>query len=402
MFSRLDVPEYFPSGHDNYEALFTDKQIQAIAARQDNISVMFCGSGDARHFYTLLLDLGRGLKMGSDERIKKLHFTLVDIKPAALARVVIILHMLIRYVAMRFMKTEGHRDVLVVVAYLYTCQIIPPFVLEKLYQDLDCLIEALETDQHDLLPSLYIPPDTRRDILRVMKQWRHPVGSHYHVTRLRPSIRDYVKMRRLQAEAAFGSEVPVSKKDRKDFDSFGCLFADQDFFRRREPELATLYEACKSDGSRNCKQLEDYIDANWNVNVTLLDADHEVTISEDFAKIATYYDSGCEPWIVHDGQRMAHLGEFEPVKTLASIMPGIKKCSVLEGMGMFFDAISPTLVAFQEKLGIELVHGEMTNFMDRVCVGALQYRMVAPGSIEDLDPRTFPKTYDLIHLSNIP
>lgn len=343
--------------------------------------------------------------MGADQRIKTLHFSLVDIKPAALAKFVLIFHMLIRYATMKGMKTQGHEDVLVVVAYLYTCQVIPPFVLEKLYQHLDLLILLLQDDQdfahHEVLPFVYIPPDTRRAILKVFKQWRHPVSSHYAVSRIRPIIRQNVKMTRSRTMAAFGPEDSVSKKDRKDFDAWGCLFADMDFFQRREPELVTLYQACQSSASPpKRKELEDYLDAKWSVNVTFLDSDHEATMSEDLEDIARYYASGCELWSVHD-ESVAHLGEFDPSKTLEAFMRGAPY-TVLKGMGMFFDGVAVTMVSFLEALRVELVLGEMTDFMDRVRFDALEYRSCAPTSDRDVDPRTFPKTYDLIHLSNIP
>lgn len=261
-----DIPEYNSMGHDDTEDFLSKAQIEAIAACQDNISTMFCGSGDARHILSTLVTVGRTFEMGADKRIKKLHFTLVDVKPAALAKFIIILDMLIRYSVMKIMKTPGHQDALVVVAYLYTCQIIPPFVLQKLYDHLDRLIELLDGGQdiaqHEVMPFIYIPPDIQRAVLNVFKQWRHPISSHYAVACARPTIWENVKMKRSHTAAAFGPERSVSKKDRKDFNSWGYVFADMNFFKRREPELATLYEACHSNASHKQEQLEEYLNAN--------------------------------------------------------------------------------------------------------------------------------------------
>lgn len=188
-----DVPEYYSMGHDDSKDFLSKMQIEAVAARQDNISAMFCGSGDTRHILSTLVTVGRTLGIGADQRIKKLHFTLVNVKPAALAKFVIIFDMLMLYSAMKIMKTQGHQDALVVVAYLYTCQIIPPFVLEKLYDHLDRLIELLDGDQevaqHEVMPFIYMPPDTQRAVLKVFEQWRHPMSSHYAVSSIRPTIR---------------------------------------------------------------------------------------------------------------------------------------------------------------------------------------------------------------------
>lgn len=405
-FPRNDIPEYFGMGHDDVGELFSKKQVKAIAARQDNISAMFCGSGDARHVFSTIMLLGQGLDMGRDKRIKNMHFTLVDIKPAALAKFLIIIDMLIRFMYMRIMKTGNYRDVLVVVAYLYTCQIIPPFVLEKLHEHIDNLVDVLdpdiETDQSEVYDFMHIPTDTRRAVLKVLKQWRQPVGSHYSVARIRPHIRDEVKVKRAQKEAAFGkSKESVSKQDRKDFDSLGCLFADLDFFRRREPEVVLLYEAYKSAEPRTRRELEEYLDAHWSVNVTLLDSDHEATMDEDLAKIASFYASGCEPWSVHSDDSFAHLAEFDPVLTLQLFMPR-SKSPVLEGMGLYFDAVTASIAVCFDEISMELILGEMTDVMERVRFDALEHRSCAPKTDGDVDSRTFPKTYDLIHLSNIP
>lgn len=220
---------------------------------------------------------------------KQLNFTLVDIKPSALAKFVLVFDLLYRYMLMRFAKIQGAADALVVVSYLTTCQIIPSFVQEKLYDHLNRLIETMEQleadqkpDHYDVFEFFCMPPSARREILKIFKQWKQPVSPFYYTSRIRPNVREYVKTKRTQLGAAFGSdtEKAASNKDRKDFDTIGCLFADMDFFKRREPQLASLYEA----GPSKHKELEEYIDAKWSINTTLLDADHEATISEDLEK----------------------------------------------------------------------------------------------------------------------
>lgn len=393
-------------GHDDIEDMFTKKEVKAIAARQDNIATMFCGSGDARHVFSTIVQLGQGRDMGIDKRVKKLHFTLIDIKPAALAKFLIIFDMIVRFSYMKIMKVENHRDALVVISYLYTCQIIPPFVMEKVYQHIDSIVDVLdpdvETEEHQVYEFIHIPPDTRRAIVKILKQWRQPVGSQYSVARIRPHIRNEVKVKRAQKEAAFSrSRDEGSEKDRKDFDSVGCLFADKNFIQRREPELAPLHKAYQSAEPHAHQELEEYLDAKWSVNVTLLDSDHEATRHEDLAKMEDYYASGCKPWTVQSDNSFAHLAEFDPVHTLQSFMPRSKD-SVLESMGVYFDLVTVSLLGCYEGLGIELILGEMTDIMERMRFDALEHRLHAPESDKDLDPRIFPKTYDFIHLSNIP
>lgn len=374
-----------------------------MVTRQDDISMMFCGCGDARHVFMTIFALAPNLALlQTTERFKRIHFTLVDIKPASLAKFVLIHKILFQCTAEDSWDSARRTDALVASIYLYTCQIVPPYVLELLYGYLDHLVEALDSDQGDVVPGLCISPDTRRAISRVMKQWRQPLGSHYSVSRLRPHIREAAKLWPSMSEEAFGPEIVVSKKDRKDFDSFGCLFADQAFFQRHEPRLVALYSAYESSGSRKRKRLEEYIDANWKVNVTLLDSDHEATMSGDLAKIASYHASGCEPWSVHDDDPTARLAESDPSKALGDLTPGSLRKPVLTSIGPFFLAFATAIRLLEGKLIIELAHGEMTDFMDRLRFDTLDYRSSVPGSDGYLDPRTFPKTYDLVHLSSIP
>lgn len=358
-------------GQDRFVTSFSERQTAAMAARQDNISVMLCGSGDARWFFKTLMDVGKGLKMSSDrERVKKLHFTFVDIKPAALAKFVVIFHLLTQSNIMTFQNGPDHLDALVVIAYLYTCQIIPPFVLEKLYECFDVLIKELDPDtwgdKDDVSQWIYMPPGTRRAIVKVLKQWRHPMGSHYSVSRLRPAILRIVKEFARQRPARFGSNKPMgTKKDRRDFDEFACLFADLDFFQRREPEFANLYKAYQTANPRKSKDLQDYLDAHWHVNVTLLDSDQEATMDEDLLKIERYWANNCEPWSVNDGKSFAYLGEFHPLETADQLDAGLSDNAV-GGMARLLGGIAVAILIYNKILVLELVLGEMADFMDRL------------------------------------
>lgn len=81
--------------------------------------------------------------------------------------------------------------------------------------------------------------------------------------------------------------------------------------------------------------------------------------------------------------------------------PGIKG-AVIKAMGTYFDAISAIMIMYTGRLHIEIIHGEMTDFMEHLRHDALEHRFVGPTQEHAVDPRTLPKTYDFIHLSNIP
>lgn len=71
-------------------------------------------------------------------------------------------------------------------------------------------------------------------------------------------------------------------------------------------------------------------------------------------------------------------------------------------MTMWFDVITVSIITLGEKLTIEALVGEMTDVMERIRYDALDHRSLAPRNKKDSDPRKFPKTFDRIHMSNIP
>ena len=86
---------------------------------------MFCGSGDARHLFATLLDMQFKEMMGGRKICKDVHFTLLDLKPAAIARTLIFFDMMMTFAILRSRKTPGIQDATKVIAYIYACHIIP-------------------------------------------------------------------------------------------------------------------------------------------------------------------------------------------------------------------------------------------------------------------------------------
>lgn len=77
-----DVPDYFGPGHDEPESLFT-RELDSSCREEPVLSFMLCGVGDARHLFKTIRDYYNTRKNPS----QKVHFTILDNKPAVLARV---------------------------------------------------------------------------------------------------------------------------------------------------------------------------------------------------------------------------------------------------------------------------------------------------------------------------
>jgi Domain of unknown function (DUF4470) len=387
---RQDEAEYYAVGQDNAKSLF-DEALEKSTSIEDQLSFLYCGSGDARNFFATLADIPFTAK-GSHG--KSLHFTILDLKPAALARTVIILDMLQRYGFMKLLKTPGCDDALVVIAYLYSCTVIPPFVNDKLQEHITHLLPVLETDDEPVSNWLFIPSKARRQIAYVLKQWQQPMEGVY-----RPSnIRSVVRMKLDLGEAQRRSigftpdrrHVKGFESDQKVFDELTVLLPLKDFADRREPELSPLMATYQSRQKNAAQLLSDYINETWKTNATLIDMDYEKTRQPDW--------SG-PPELAPDESKAPPL-DVDPLEVMGSLphmpesLPG-----AISRIGDFFSVVALGTVKAVETMKVEVVIGEMADVMERIRYDCLESRATPTGGI---DPANFPRIYDRIHMSNIP
>ncbi|KAI8287173.1 hypothetical protein K4K60_012800 [Colletotrichum sp. SAR11_57] len=193
--SLQDAPEYYAFGHDQAEPLF-DAPLWPLMSGKDPVSFLFCGSGDARHLFVTIVALFVNKTVASVGGPAKgmasapAHFTLVDINAAALARTLIIFDMTFRYGVMKAQKLPHIEDALMVLAYMYSSAFIPKFVAEKILEHVRTLIDHFEDTEDgvgtDYMFMLYIPKETRIQVLRKLKQWTEPLGAMNATKRLRP------------------------------------------------------------------------------------------------------------------------------------------------------------------------------------------------------------------------
>ncbi|KAI0443024.1 hypothetical protein F4803DRAFT_574997 [Xylaria telfairii] len=104
-----DVPDYFGPGHDEAESLFTRK-LDSYCVEESVLSFMLCGVGDGRHLFKTIL-----------------HFTILDHKPAVLARVFIFLSLMPEAGDLDADQCEASTSLLSL-AYLFCAHLIPPNV----------------------------------------------------------------------------------------------------------------------------------------------------------------------------------------------------------------------------------------------------------------------------------
>jgi hypothetical protein len=404
-------------GHDVAGSL-VDEELQATLSATDEVSFLFCGSGDARHVFSTLNQLANaeGFPIKQRQMFKKAHFTLIDLSASAVARTALFLDLLFQFLMMKGERINGHQDALILMGYLYSCQILPPWVMEKLGANLDMLIKGLEADDDMVLPALYIPHNIRPQVIEKLKGWKKPLTGAYATKAVRLSIRQ--SLRQEAAQTPHGRLLVAEGYEEEDqiFDNLTVLLPSEKLAQEREPALLPLMAAYKKNRKANRAALNAYIDEHWQTNPTLIDMDFERKVRTVKKPIPDEPPKDLSPaerrmwpmfkqqmkqaqenqlWPPDINYRPLHVLESLPLTTTTSAK-GKKKKTISSGgaldvFAMFFEMLALALARIADRLTIELSVGEMAESMERI-------------RYDDgiRSKKGFPQRFDRIHMSNVP
>jgi hypothetical protein len=164
--------EYYVVGHDTPEPLYDAKIAQSA---HKEMALMFAGIGDARHLHYTLMQIQASYDKGRGTD-KTFHFTLVDCKPAVIARDMVI--MLLIHDLSEILKTRGKeskRTALVACLYFtYLEPILPGHLGRILTSRIQRAVDMLEGRQG--LPSyLDVPVLYRPPVIAILNEWKNEV-----------------------------------------------------------------------------------------------------------------------------------------------------------------------------------------------------------------------------------
>ncbi|KAL8376860.1 hypothetical protein RB595_007812 [Gaeumannomyces hyphopodioides] len=396
----LDEPEYYSEGHDEPEPLI-DMDPGNNVPQETDVRLMFCGSGDARNVFTTMVSYWLFGQLSNSK--PKMHITMLDLNPAALARTLVMLDMAQQFAIMKVMKTPGHEHALVNMSYLFSSPFLPPFVVEKLKIQLQPLIKALEEGEA-ILKFLYIPPDTRSRVLQVLRQWNAPLPLQFRSKWTRAGVRSS-----REGASPHRDRSGELDTDGKTYDDLLAIFAPDDYISRREPALSPLLAAYRKGEPGARDKLEEYLAATWTPNPTFIDAAWEEARAASFDSTPGYPRNGTEEekadWIAKLSPSSWH--HPNPVDVASALGSGVpaKRCEwdgAMDALSTFFSTLSLSLIHLGGRITIEMIAGEMGDVMERMRYRALEHRGLPPATDEEPDPRKFPTFYDRIHMSNVP
>ncbi|KAH9907183.1 hypothetical protein F4778DRAFT_526088 [Xylariomycetidae sp. FL2044] len=392
----LDVSKFCAVGGDYAEPIYDD---ELAASKADQLSWMFAGVGDGRNFYRTLVAIPNGESRTGLRR--RYHFTLLDRKSTVFARDLVILELL-----SDFQSVIQRKEALASLIYVFGCQIMPPFAYTKLQETISCLIEKLEAGE-PVASWLFLPISHRPAILHQLYQWQRNLGGKFTTRQFRvwgqeQALRD--KLRKIHEMIGLPGSVhdisetlsgcvheietlPGCEKEEHLFEVFGIMLPNDQLFREHEGEFKKLLDK-HSQGDCAPELIEDYVDNHWWPNVTLADLDW------------------LQAFDCHSIQRPEF--PMHPNAIFHELHPGEVEVTVRSAQGKgfmtcfetFWRCVAYSIQELKTRLSVEITVCELTDCLERLRYDVLAQRHEAKQG--PMDPATFPKVYDRIHLSNIP
>ena len=284
------------------------------------------------------------------------------------------------------------RETLVTLSYIFGAQVMPKWAFDRLQKGLSAVLADLKTDGANMMGIFYIPHDVRASVCRHIQAWKKIPEPWYSARTLRERTRQQL-LERQMTEAGLTDDIDIKTPpgcedngpDALGYKDLTVMLPHTDLLEKHEPRLSKLFTAYarKMSSTAARQKVEEYLDSTWQPNVTLIDMDYE-----------NKREVKCSPLV-----------DFRPHEVVRSLFGNIPAAyvgnthGVLNHFTSFFDFIAFWMSRLQARIVIEVILGEMVDVCERLRHGILRQHQEKLGKLE---PSTFPKAYDGIHMSNIP
>ncbi|KDR74925.1 hypothetical protein GALMADRAFT_269119 [Galerina marginata CBS 339.88] len=393
--------EFFVVGHDEVHSLLdgvydgslpenthllklrdlTDKEL-------GNLSFLFGGSGDARHIFGTLLHISQEAReLPKRQAQLKVHMLLVDIHPAALARVVLIFELL-----WQILLSENSIERLELKAtlfFLYLSVVMPEYCHKIIVNSARVLATDLRNKTHRLSDWIHLNEKSLPRVVEVLEYWS---------TALPKSTQILIKMQKNQRSIGNGDELYAGIRFAANSGTYSVTFDDPNMehavydavkillppkpLLSRHPALCRLVDSNKNFTPAARAAASQEIERSWHPNPTFFDKHSTENPNSNFSK--------------HHGYPVIPLF---PQRTLASAnslnirfggrMRRIYGKSAFGIMSTFFDLVASSMQAL--KPTIEVVLADVITVIPRLVSGELGHR-----------PDDFPSQFIRMWLSNVP
>ena len=323
---------------------------------------------------------------------KAFHITINDIKPAAIARDLVIFVLLSDFASALVKKNVSAKGkIMACLYYTYLAPIMPARVYDALQERIQRLIDMLE-ERIPLLSFLDVPQPYRSEVIRLLEEWQGEAAEKYPAARLRSIV--VVQRREDEARLMMLRQTelpsPGCAAEAQLYRQCGILLMPAPYHKLYEKEMrAATEELDVAKATRVAVEMGNIADAHWRPNVTQIDLKWLRVLEADRGTIDIAHDP------FEFAERILMTG-LPPPKNLAGLF---------SYTSAWFSSVGASIELLRGKIMIEACVGDVTAVLEQVRYGIVGHRQaVFDGSSEGRAPaeNTYPTSYDRIHLSNIP
>ena len=383
-------------GHDCPEPLY-DSTLAEMGRKK--ISLLFAGIGDCRNVYTTFMSMFSDRLQGK-LKDQSFHLTLVDIKPAVIARD-LVLFLLLDDLS-KVTRTSGPKRSLLQAClyYTYLSPIMPGRLATVLQARIQLAIDILE-DKQPLPAYLDIPHIHRPEVLKLLKQWQHDASARLPVSKVWREIVSQRHLERMKMGLRMGPmgrmpDVPPEWKLEQEFyEQTGVLTMPKPYDAAYGDEIRSAFEASSARKIERKDVVAEKVESDWASNVTMIDIDWADALR---SLDGTDIDLAQDPW-----QFAAALRDTILPK------PGAR---LYELVAEWFTLVAACFGQLKGDMTIEVCLGGITTVLEQIRCGFIGHRQRShahcdPDKAQGNDAMTsggkeYPRVYDRIHLSNIP
>lgn len=392
---------YFPVGHDVPESQYT-QTLRRTTKDAAFVSFLFCGIGDARN---MLETMNVYAIDGPKATTQRLHFTILDHKPAILARDFILFSLLddisrslgSPLSAMHSFSNAQRThltETLSVLSYLFVAQIMPAYVWDQLQATIQRLLASFSNHEQPI-SWVHIPVAVQDAVRPTLESWTSVPTGPYSVQRLR-QLTSYDNMQQRMARAsmagAFSGQEPLShlKFDNRTYEDFSIVLPSDSLLNIHDPDLAAIVRDYRRQDNNAKARLSAHIDSKWRSNITLVDIEFEKANLVPGRPPTP--DMSFTPFLVVNLLLTACVGDLQADN---STDPLLSQAEV------FFKRTVDTITKLRNRMVVEVCLGEMADVLERIQYQAFD-RSDKSNSENGLAMSKWPNKYDVIHMSNIP
>ncbi|PPR04334.1 hypothetical protein CVT24_013372, partial [Panaeolus cyanescens] len=428
--SLYNVIQYFKFGHDNMQSLFTGSngykhgdeffinEVTLMEEKWNTISLLLGGFGDGRHVYATMIHFADMWKTLSEFDLKraafqfpKLHLTLFDIHPAAVARVMLIFALIRK--GMGASDETNRLEMEATTFYIWNALHIPAYCADIVMSVSQEIIDELTGKSPRVLTKLWtVDEQTKTRVVTMFRYWSKPLqkdmDTFYAIngpnefggfgpfsitdTRINLTKDEYHNI--VSGVQQVHSRVNGVAKD-PDLPTYNDLAAEDKLFQTTRILLPpkeflsrhpALEKYVKSGGRKGKAALKQEIVKEWKPNTVLFD---------NYTAESSAYAHGGYPKVSFDE---------DPSHTTVNILGflclhrGPDELSVDQTSFMvirqMFDSVKRCFEVFDSRkdaLNLEFVCADLYSGLPKLLAGDMGPR-----------PSTFPKKYLRMWLSNTP